>query len=176
MNKTNDKTVPQHVAHLHTYLNDHLAGMVAETALAERVRKNNSQSALDSFLDGYLISLRHEKQLLEKILRSAGGKPSPAKQGAAWISEKLGRLKLNNALVQYSDLSRLEELEMLMLGASWRRSLWEALAERSEVDSCLQDTTAHDLRNRTETQFNSLLDHLRSAAATAFQPSDESAC
>ena len=39
------------------------------------------------------------------------GVGSRAKDGAAWVAEKLGRLKTNGQLTGYSPLSRLVELE-----------------------------------------------------------------
>jgi hypothetical protein len=46
----------------------------------------------------------------------------------AWGAEKVGRLKPNGRLIEYSPLSRLEEVEILELGVMGKRLLWEALA------------------------------------------------
>ena len=46
-----------------------------------------------------------------------------------WGAEKLGRLKLNGRLLGYSPLSRVVELEALVLGVRGKLSLWLALQE-----------------------------------------------
>ena len=48
-----------------------------------------------------------------------------------WTGEKLGRLKLNGQLLGYSPLSRLIELEGLMLGIAGKLAMWIALSSRS---------------------------------------------
>ena len=51
------------------------------------------------------------------------------KQAGARVVEKVGRLKLNGQLLGYSSLSRLVELEAMMLGVTGKRGLWLALNE-----------------------------------------------
>lgn len=162
------KTTSTHRDHLHTYINDHLAAMVAEIELAARTRTNNSVGPIGAFLEGYEEILRQEKELLEKVLLAAGGEVSSAKQGAAWLTEKLGRLKPNNALFHYSQLSRVVELEVLLLAATGRRLLWKTLARLDCFDSCLTATTALELIERTTAQIRALDDYRADAAANAF--------
>jgi hypothetical protein len=52
---------------------------------------------------------------------------SRGRSAAAWVGEKLGRLKLNGQLTGYSPLSRLVELELLYVGISGKLRLWGAL-------------------------------------------------
>ena len=52
---------------------------------------------------------------------------SRVKPAAAWVGEKLGRLKLNGQLRGYSPLSRLVELEALCIGITGKMQLWNAL-------------------------------------------------
>lgn len=51
------------------------------------------------------------------------------KVALGWGAEKLGRLKLNGRLFGYSPLSRLVELEALILGARGKLAMWVALKE-----------------------------------------------
>jgi hypothetical protein len=46
---------------------------------------------------------------------------------AAWIGEKVGRLKFNGHLTSRSPLSGLEELEMLRLGVEGKAAGWRTL-------------------------------------------------
>jgi hypothetical protein len=43
--------------------------------------------------------------------------------------EKLGRLKLNGQLTGYSPLSRMVEMEMLLIGITGKTGMWRALAQ-----------------------------------------------
>ncbi len=49
------------------------------------------------------------------------------KPGAAWVAEKLGRLKPNGQLRGYSPLGRLIELEGLYVGIGGKARLWKIL-------------------------------------------------
>jgi len=57
----------------------------------------------------------------------SGPPKNPAKLAAAWLAENVGRLKLNGQFLQYSDLSRLLELEGLGLGIHGKMDLWRGL-------------------------------------------------
>jgi hypothetical protein len=162
------KSTPTHLAHLHIYINDHLAGMVAELELAARVGKSNEPHPLSAYLVNYRELLLHEKQLLKKVLDWSGGKTSPTKQGAAWLMEKFGRLKPNNALLRYSKLSRVLELEVLILAATWRRALWQTMSQLEDFHSCLPAATADELAQRAAEQIQALQDYRYEATAVAF--------
>ena len=56
-----------------------------------------------------------------------GVRKDPLKPAAAWMAEKLGRLKLNGQLSGYSPLSRVVELEGLHIGITGKLELWKAL-------------------------------------------------
>ena len=101
---------------LHIYLNDHLAGSVAGSELARRCRDENRGTPLAEFLDDLVRQIEEDQLALEAIMDAVGAARNPAKLAAAWLAEKVGRLKLNGQLLQYSDLSRLLELEGLGLG------------------------------------------------------------
>lgn len=47
---------------------------------------------------------------------------------AAWAVEKLGRLKPNGQLTGYSPLSRMVEMEVLLIGITGKTGMWRALA------------------------------------------------
>ena len=64
-------------------------------------------------------------------MQALGVRQAAWKTTAAWVAEKLGRVKLNGALVAYSPLSRLEELETLRAGVQGKASMWRALSEAS---------------------------------------------
>jgi hypothetical protein len=122
---------------LKIYVTDHLALLVGETELAERCHRSNEEGTLGLFLQELSADLHAEQQLLKEMLERIGGSQSLVKQGMAWLAEKAGRFKLNDALLEYSDLSRLVELETLSVAAHERRSFWENLEAARGADTRL---------------------------------------
>ena len=53
--------------------------------------------------------------------------PSVVKVGLVRVAERLGRLKLNGRLFKRSPLSRIVELEVLVVGIRGKEALWTAL-------------------------------------------------
>lgn len=113
---------------LATYLNDHLAASVAAGELAQRSAQQNAGTPMGERLQELAGELASERTALRDIMRQLDAGVDPIKLGAGWIAEKLGRLKLNGRLLSYSPLSRLEEVEVLLLGVEGKLLLWEALA------------------------------------------------
>lgn len=115
------------ISSLVTYLNDHLGLLAGEIELAERMRRENERSPLAEFLDRYVDEVTAQGKILEETLATLGCERSLWKKAAGWLAEKVGRLKPNNSLVGYSPLSRLVELEALLLAAQSRQCLWSTM-------------------------------------------------
>lgn len=109
------------------YLNDHSAGSVTGAELAKRARDNNEGTELGTFLAGIVDEIESDREALAAIMDSLDVTPDPVKRSVAWAAEKVGRFKPNGQLGGYSPLSRLIELEGLMLGVSGKLGLWRAL-------------------------------------------------
>ena len=69
-------------------------------------------------------------------------KPNPIKDAAGWTAEKFGRLKPNNSLLSYSPLSRVIELEGLVIGVTGKLALWEVAAHGASATSSTRSTSA----------------------------------
>lgn len=119
---------------LGTYLNDHLATSLAAGSLARRSAQENAGTRTGESLSQLANEIDHERAALRSIMAELGIGADPLKLGAGWAAEKLGRLKLNGRLLGYSPLSRLEEIELLLLGIEGKLLLWETLAELSVAD------------------------------------------
>ena len=147
------------------YLKDHLAGAALGLELVRRTARENKDSALGSFLaDALLPEIEEDRRTLQRLMGQVGIAPSRPKVAAAWLAEKLGRLKLNGELWRYSPLSRLVELEGLAVGIEGKRALWLALEAAR-----LRGISGFDfqaLAARAESQRSRLEEH-RLAAATA---------
>ena len=152
---------------LRIYLQDHLAGSVAGYELARRCESNNAGTPLGEYLREFMSQLVEEQGVIEKLLDSIEAQPDRLKQMAAWIAEKVGRLKLNGQVTGYSDLSRLLELEGLCIGVEGKLSLWRSLQHISGHDPRLAVLDLDGLLERGETQRKTLEMHRREAAGVA---------
>lgn len=147
------------------YLNDHLAGAALGLELVRRTARENKDSALGSFLANVLLpEIEEDRRTLQRLMGQIGIAPSRPKVAAAWLAEKLGRLKLNGELWRYSPLSRLVELEGLAVGIEGKRALWLAL-EAARLDG-LSGFDFQALAERAEFQRSRVEEH-RLAAVTA---------
>ena len=100
--------------HLKTYLVDHAALTLSVLELAKRAKNSNPQGELGEFLTEMIPIVEAERTTLKEMLHRIKGRDSPLKNFAAWSAEKAGRLKLNDSLFTYSDLSRVVELVGVM--------------------------------------------------------------
>ncbi|MCE9666953.1 hypothetical protein LY474_03920 [Myxococcus stipitatus] len=119
------------------YLSDHHAGSVAGLALARRAERENLGNPVGHFLAALIPELREDMALLEAAMRVLELRADPLKSRAAWLLEKVARLKFNGTWVRYSPLSRLVELEALCSATSGRLALWSTLARLQGQDTRL---------------------------------------
>jgi hypothetical protein len=119
------------------YLNDHLAGCVVGRELAKRCLSNNARTPLGDFLGEFLVQQAREQDILRRVMKRLRVRRTRWKLAAAWVAERVGRLKLNGSLRSYSPLSRLIELEGLLIGVEGNRAVWASL--RHLADSRLSE-------------------------------------
>jgi hypothetical protein len=154
--------------YLPIYLNDHLTGSTIGVELVKRARSENEGTELGSFLGELCRELVEDRRALMSLMRDLGIAPSRAKIAAGWIAEKLGRLKLNGEVTEYSPLSRLVELEGLASGVEAKLAMWLALQEIRDNDERLRSAPLDDLIAGARSQRERLEPHRRAAARTAF--------
>jgi hypothetical protein len=109
------------------YLQDHYAGASAGLSLARRTQRQNANNSYADELAGVVVAIESDRQQLARIMKSLGVKSDPVKVILARVAERLGRLKPNGRLISYSPLSRLIELEALVIGITGKLALWRAL-------------------------------------------------
>jgi hypothetical protein len=149
---------------LRIYLNDHLGAAAAGLALARRTLRNNREGELGRFLAELVGEIERDRASLEQVLKALGAPRNPVKEGAAKLAERLGRLKLNGQVRGYSDLSRLLELEGLVVGVDAKRALWRSLQQTGRTFPVDLD----ELVARAERQRDGLEEHRLAAARRAF--------
>jgi hypothetical protein len=111
------------------YLHDHLAGSTVGSELAKRTLKENAGTQYESVLRELVTEIAEDRQSLLDTMARLAVRPSRIKVALGWATEKVGRLKLNGSLRDYSPLSRLLEFEGLILGVEGKRALWVSLAQ-----------------------------------------------
>jgi NADH dehydrogenase/NADH:ubiquinone oxidoreductase subunit G len=82
------------------------------------------------------------------------------------VAEKLGRLKLNGRLRGYSPLSRLLELEGLLIGITGKIALWKTLEALDDVKGLEIDF--EQLAARAAEQRSAVEDLHRLAGSSSF--------
>ena len=150
--------------YLGIYLNDHLAGSVAGIELAKRAAGNNEGTPLGEFLEQLVVDIEEDRAALEAIMDELGVRKDLLKDTAAWIAEKVGRLKLNGKIIGFSPLSQLVELEGLALGIEGKLSLWRALQEIQGEYPALANADLDRLAARAKAQREGI-ERLRIEAA-----------
>jgi hypothetical protein len=154
---------------LSIYLNDHLAGMSVGRSLAQRSVGNNSGHEVGGPLREILEEIEADAEVLREVMARVGARKDGLKQVAAAVAERIGRLKLNGRLVGYSPLSRVEELEGLVIGVSGKLALWRTLERLAPGDPRIAFDFAGLVR-RAESQLERLEQLRVQAVEEAFRP------
>ena len=150
---------------LEIYFADHLAASTAGLELARRSARSNAGHATGEFLRRLVVEIEEDRETLERVVTRLGFKPSRPKEVAAWVAEKLGRLKLNGQVRGYSPLSRVLRLESLAVGIAGKEARWTALRRVAAVDSVdLEELIERARRQRADAE-----DHGLAAVDEAFR-------
>jgi hypothetical protein len=148
------------VRSLDIYLNDHYAGAVAGVELARRRTSGASSDEEAGLLRELVKAIDEDRRSLREIMASLGVDVSLYKAWAAWIGERLTRLKPNGSVVSVSPLTKLIELESLRLAVEGKASGWRSLLVVARHDSRLDTAAIERLHERAQDQLE-LLEGLR---------------
>jgi hypothetical protein len=151
------------------YLQDHHAGSTTGLELARRARSSNQGTTYGDFLSRLADDIAADRRTLEGIMDDLGVGTDRVKDGAAWLGEKLGRLKTNGQLTGYSPLSRLVELEGLALGVTGKLALWRALRLLADEEPALDADRLQRLAERAKEQQDEIEEQRVRAARLAFR-------
>jgi hypothetical protein len=149
------------------YLRDHHAGATAALEVARRSRRSNTEGELAAFLERFVTELVEDRRELDRMMDALGVRPSRGKDTAALLAAKAGRLKLNGRVWEYSPLSRVVELEGLIMGVTGKLALWRTLEACGRLDDAWRPVLQR-LQERGETQRAELERHRAAAARLAF--------
>lgn len=160
--------MPMNLKYLAVYLNDHLAGATVGHELAKRAASSNEGNDYGVFLAGLENEIAEDRAALVQLMERLEIKQDRLKTTGAYLGEKLGRLKPNAHLVGYSPLSRVVELEFLLLGVTGKLGMWRALLEVAESDERLDAGELTTLVERAERQRDELEAHRLGATRDTF--------
>jgi hypothetical protein len=124
-----DPWAPPAPVFLAVFLNDHLAAAAGGRALAVRAARAVAPSPYRAALEAAAGALADQHAAFRRLLAGHGLTERRGKQWLAVAGERAGRLKLNGKLLRPSPLSRLVELEGVLLSLEACRQAWSALAE-----------------------------------------------
>jgi hypothetical protein len=110
-------------SNLATYVHDHLAGAKFAIELLQDLSDKGSDPRVAALAASLLPDIESDRSVLLKFAETLGEEPSGAKESAAWLTQKLSRLKLAAS----DDLGAFEAIETLSLGILGKLALWNAL-------------------------------------------------
>jgi hypothetical protein len=147
---------------LDIYLRDHDAASAGGVALAAKALGRD---------DPIVKQIARDRKALEQVMYQLGVSPSAMKVVFVRVAERVSRLKLNGRIFERSPLSRLVELETLVVGVRGKEALWTAL-RRAEIS--LENIDLDALSRSAKAQGDELDEKRLSAAANAFASQRES--
>lgn len=111
------------------YLSDHLTGATAGAARAERMSADTIDTPLYGRLSETAQEIRLERAFLKRVIADLGLRRRRHRQAAAWLGERLGRLKTNGAIVRRSPLTLVLEAELMRSAVLAKLGMWRVLEE-----------------------------------------------
>jgi hypothetical protein len=145
------------------YLNDHLAGAMLGSDLAEQIRQRHEGSPIGELISSIAPEIEADRQQLVDLMERMDVSRNPIKQATGWLAEKTSRLKFSGIASGEPDQSAFMALETLKLGVEGKASLWRALREIRSQYPALLSTDLEELIARAERQRDTL-EHERLAA------------
>jgi hypothetical protein len=152
------------------YLNDHLTGAFAGTALARRMADTHADSHRAAELRRLARDVQQDRDDLVRIMNRLG---VPVRHYRTWLGlagERLGRLKPNGTLMRRSPLSDLIELEAMRTGVEGKAALWRALRALADSDSRLDPDELDRLAERAREQAHTLNRWHQTVSPVALRP------
>ena len=147
------------------YLNDHLAGAMLGTDLAEQIQNQNDGTALGELMETLAPQIEQDRQTLVELMQRLDTSKNPVKQVTAWIAEKASRAKFSGMTSGEPELGTFMALETLLLGVRGKACMWTALRHVADRHPAIASVNLEELIDRARTQEHAL-EHARLAAGT----------
>lgn len=151
-----------------SYLKNHLAGSVAALELIDHLQSSASPFDGRRFLERLRGEISSDQRVVQSLLHDLGGTESRVREAGAWLTEKLGELKLRIDDPHRQGLGFLEALETLALGIQGKLALWTALEAVSDRVPELASVDLLTMRHRAREQYAMVESRRLEAAWRAF--------
>jgi hypothetical protein len=138
------------------YLNDHLAGAMLGSDLAERLRAQNEGTALGELMGSLAPQIEEDRQTLIGLMERMGSSKNPVKQCATWVAEKASRAKFSGLTSNQPELGTFMAIETLALGVRGKECMWKVLKEVADQHPPLASTKLDELIDRAQAQHSAL--------------------
>lgn len=159
------------------YLNDHLAGAMLGSDLAEQLRVKNHGTALGRLMEFVAPELEQDRQTLMELMQHLDSSKNPVKQATASVVEKASRAKFSGVTPRDPELDTFMALETLALGVRGKACMWETLKRVADQHPAIASVNLDELiyrasiqqdaleRERLATGTRALANEVRAAAA-----------
>ncbi len=138
------------------YLNDHLAGAMLGSSLAEQLWKENEGNPLGEVMSALALQIEEDRETLVDLMDRMGTAKNPVKQATTWLAEKASRPKFSGATSGEPELGAFMALESLQLGVEGKLALWKSLKQVSDKFEPLRSTNLDELIETAEAQRDTL--------------------
>jgi hypothetical protein len=150
------------------YLNDHLAGAMLGSDLAEQIAEQNEGTRLGDVMGSLAPKIEADRQALIDLMEKIGTSKNPVKQATTWVAEKASRPKFSGFTSGEPELGTFMALETLTLGVEGKVSLWRALKEVESKYEELDPQQLDKLIESAQAQHDALEQERLAAAKVAF--------
>jgi hypothetical protein len=138
------------------YLNDHLAGAMFGTDLAEQIQTRSEGTSLGDVMASIAPQIEEDRQTLIDLMEQMGTSKNPVKQATTWVAEKVSRVKFAGESSGEPELGIFMALESLTLGVTGKLALWKALMEVADQYEPLAALNLDQLAERARSQLGAL--------------------
>jgi hypothetical protein len=138
------------------YLNDHLAGAMLGSNLAEQIRSHNRGTPLGELMGSLAPQIEQDRQTLIELMQRIDTSTNPVKQAGAWITERASRVKFWGLTSGEPALGTFMAVESLALGVLGKLSLWRALAQVPDQHPAIASVDLDELIARAQNQYDLL--------------------
>ena len=152
---------------LEIYLNDHLAGAMLGSDLAEQIRDRSEGTPFGDVMTGIAAQIEEDRGSLVDLMERLDVHRNPVKQATTWLAEKASRPKFSGLTSGEPEVGYYMALESMMLGVCGKLALWQALERVADRHPPIAATDLDELIGRATLQRDTLEDErLRTAERT----------
>ena len=138
------------------YLNDHLAGAMLGSDLAEQVRAQEHGTPLGLLMESLALEIEQDRQTLMELMQHMDSSKNPVKRATAWIAEKTSAAKFSGATSGDPELGTFMALETLALGVRGKARMWETLKLVADQHPAIASVNLDELIYRASIQEDAL--------------------